>query len=109
MQQNGISKYDRYCPFWKSTGMLKTFMLYYDQAQKALDNGDTTWAKIREASGDEWHALTQMVRNHDCEVASDAERRSSWTRRRMARRRSARVRGRGCAAWSQHSSTRATG
>lgn len=42
--------------------MLKTFMHYYDQAQKALDSGDTTWAKIREASGDEWHALTQMVR-----------------------------------------------
>jgi len=60
LQQNGMSKYDRYCPFYKTNGMLKNFMAYYSSAQKAVESGDTTWAKVRESTNDEWFALTQM-------------------------------------------------
>jgi len=60
LQQNGISEYDRYCPFYKTNGMLRNFMSYYDQALKAVDSGEMTWAKIREATNDEWYALSQM-------------------------------------------------
>lgn len=60
LQQNGMSKYDRYCPFEKTAGMLRNFMIYYNSAQKAVNEADMTWAKIREATNDEWYALSQM-------------------------------------------------
>lgn len=40
--------------------MLRNFMSYYDQALKAVDSGEMTWAKIREATNDEWYALSQV-------------------------------------------------
>ncbi|GAA98128.1 uncharacterized protein L969DRAFT_85943 [Mixia osmundae IAM 14324] len=60
LQQNGMSKYDRYCPFYKSTGMLRNFITYYDAAQKAVESGEMSWSKVREATDHEWHQLTQM-------------------------------------------------
>jgi len=60
LQQNGISEYDRYCPFYKTSGMIRNFMSYYNQAQKAVESGDLTWAKIRDATSDEWNSLSQM-------------------------------------------------
>lgn len=51
--------------------MLQSFMLYYDLAAKALDNGEHTWAKIRESTADEWHALTQMVRRASSALRSE--------------------------------------
>jgi V-type H+-transporting ATPase subunit A len=35
-------------------------MLYYNEAQKAVTSSDLTWAKVREATNDEWYALSQM-------------------------------------------------
>ena len=29
LQQNGYSEYDQFCPFYKTVGMLKNFMLFY--------------------------------------------------------------------------------
>lgn len=46
MQQNGISEYDRYCPFYKTAGMLKNFVSFYDQAQRAVETSDMTFAKV---------------------------------------------------------------
>jgi len=60
LQQNGISEYDRYCPFYKTNGMIRNFMSYYNQALKAVESGDMTWSKVREATNDEWYALSQM-------------------------------------------------
>lgn len=47
LQQNGISEYDRYCPFYKTAGMLKNFVSYFDQSQKAVETSDLTFAKVR--------------------------------------------------------------
>ncbi|KAM0792443.1 H(+)-transporting V1 sector ATPase subunit A [Microbotryomycetes sp. NB124-2] len=60
LQQNGISVYDRYCPFYKTTSMLKCFVTYYENALKAVEDGSTTWSKVREATSDLWYRLTQM-------------------------------------------------
>lgn len=46
LQQNGISEYDRYCPFYKTVGMLSNFILFNDMAQKAIETSDTTFAKV---------------------------------------------------------------
>lgn len=60
LQQNGISEYDRYCPFYKTNGMLRNLIAYYDCAQKAVENGEMTWAKARDATQDQWYALSRM-------------------------------------------------
>merc|ERR1712230_209661 len=60
LQQNGISTYDRYCPFYETNGMLSNLIAYYDAAMKTVENGDITWAKAREATNDQWYALSRM-------------------------------------------------
>lgn len=61
LQQNGISVYDRYCPFYKTTAMLKNLVTYYELAVKAVEGGSSiTWSKAREATNDSWFRLTQM-------------------------------------------------
>ena len=40
--------------------MLRNLIAYYDAAQKAVENGDTTWAKAREATSEQWYALGRM-------------------------------------------------
>ncbi|KAK9386139.1 ATP synthase alpha/beta family, nucleotide-binding domain-containing protein [Lipomyces mesembrius] len=51
LQQNGYSTYDAYCPVWKTAAMMKSFVLYHDEAQKAVASG-SNWNKLREATGD---------------------------------------------------------
>jgi len=60
LQQNGISEYDAFCPFYKTSGMLRNFVTFYDQALKAVANGDITFAKIRDSAGDIIFKLSQM-------------------------------------------------
>ncbi|EGF99100.1 uncharacterized protein MELLADRAFT_45814 [Melampsora larici-populina 98AG31] len=65
LQQNGMSSYDRYCPFYKTNAMLKNLMTYYTQAQKAVESNSTnsktlTWNKVRELTSEEWYRLSQM-------------------------------------------------
>ncbi|PKI82631.1 H(+)-transporting two-sector ATPase [Malassezia vespertilionis] len=61
LQQNGISEYDQYCPFYKTSGMLRNIMGYNDHAQAALaSNPDLTWARIREHTQDALYGLTQQ-------------------------------------------------
>lgn len=59
LQQNGYSEYDQYCPLWKTEYMMKAFMSYHDEAQKAVAQGHS-WAKIREATADIQTALRSM-------------------------------------------------
>ena len=40
--------------------MLRNFIAYYDCATAAVENGETTWAKAKEASQDQWYALSRM-------------------------------------------------
>jgi V-type H+-transporting ATPase subunit A len=60
LQQNGISEYDRYCPFYKTSAMLRNFIAYHEAAVKSLAQGDMTFAKIKEATADQMFKLSQM-------------------------------------------------
>ncbi|RKP14531.1 V-type proton ATPase catalytic subunit A [Piptocephalis cylindrospora] len=62
LQQNGYSNYDRFCPFYKTTWMLRNMMGFYQHALRAIEssNGDVTWAKIRDGMGDIMYKLTSM-------------------------------------------------
>ncbi len=60
LQQNGMSEYDRFCPFYKTSAMLKNFVAFHDAALKAVSTGDVTFAKIRDSAGDLMFKLSQM-------------------------------------------------
>ncbi|KAK4694153.1 V-type H+-transporting ATPase subunit A, partial [Lecanoromycetidae sp. Uapishka_2] len=59
LQQNGYSDYDQFCPLWKTEYMMKAFMGFHDEAQKAVSGG-LSWAKIRENTSDIQHGLRSM-------------------------------------------------
>ncbi|TPX48882.1 H+-transporting two-sector ATPase [Synchytrium endobioticum] len=62
LQQNGYSAYDRYCPFYKTVGMLRNMMGFHEQATHAVEasSGQLTWAKIRESMADVIYKLSSM-------------------------------------------------
>ncbi|CDO74726.1 hypothetical protein BN946_scf184593.g8 [Trametes cinnabarina] len=60
LQQNGMSEYDRFCPFYKTSSMLRNFVAFHDAAQRAVAQGDVTFAKIRDSAGDLMYKLSQM-------------------------------------------------
>jgi vacuolar-type H+-ATPase catalytic subunit A/Vma1 len=68
LQQNGYSDYDQFCPLWKTEYMMKGFMGYHDESQKAVASG-LSWAKVRESTADIQNQLRQMK----FEVPSDEE------------------------------------
>lgn len=57
LQQNGYSTYDQFCPIWKTFDMMRVFMLYHDEAQKAVANG-AIWSKLAEATSDVKHSVS---------------------------------------------------
>ncbi|KIW79689.1 V-type proton ATPase catalytic subunit A [Fonsecaea pedrosoi CBS 271.37] len=59
LQQNGYSDYDQFCPLWKTEYMMKAFMQFHDEAQKAVSSG-LSWAKVREATSEIQHGLRSM-------------------------------------------------
>jgi V-type H+-transporting ATPase subunit A len=60
LQQNGMSEYDRYCPFYKTSAMLRNFVGFHDAAIKAVAQGDLTFAKIKDSAADIMFKLSQM-------------------------------------------------
>ncbi|KAL5340607.1 vacuolar ATP synthase catalytic subunit A [Aspergillus crustosus] len=66
LQQNGYSDYDQFCPLWKTEYMMKAFMGYHDEAQKAIAQGQS-WPKVREATTD----IQTELRNMKFEVPDD--------------------------------------
>lgn len=60
LQQNGMSEYDRFCPFYKTSAMLRNFVAFHDAALKAVSQGDITFARIRDSAGDIMYKLSQM-------------------------------------------------
>ena len=57
LQQNGYTPYDRYCPFYKTVGMLQNIVGFFDLARHAVETtvhseNKITWAIIREQMGD---------------------------------------------------------
>jgi V-type (H+)-ATPase V1 A subunit len=59
LQQNGYSDYDQFCPLWKTEYMMKAFMGFHDESQKAVSGG-LSWAKVRESTGEIQHRLRSM-------------------------------------------------
>ncbi|UYV73973.1 ATP6V1A, partial [Cordylochernes scorpioides] len=64
LQQNGYSPYDRFCPFYKSVGMLRNIMAFYNLAHKAVESTTAstriTWADIKDRMSDIIHQLSSM-------------------------------------------------
>ncbi|RMB88263.1 hypothetical protein DUI87_35375 [Hirundo rustica rustica] len=65
LQQNGYSAYDRFCPFYKTVGMLQNLVTFYDLARAAVEGAGpeeqrVTWASIREGLGDILYRLSAM-------------------------------------------------
>jgi vacuolar-type H+-ATPase catalytic subunit A/Vma1 len=60
LQQNGMSEYDRYCPFYKTSGMLRNFVAFHDAAIKAVTQNDLTFSKIKDSASDIMFKLSQM-------------------------------------------------
>ncbi|VDD88964.1 unnamed protein product [Enterobius vermicularis] len=65
LQQNGYTPYDRFCPFYKTVGMLKNMIAFYDLARHAVEvtaqsENKITWATIRDHMGDLMYQLSSM-------------------------------------------------
>ncbi|KAJ7307535.1 hypothetical protein JRQ81_009560 [Phrynocephalus forsythii] len=65
LQQNGYSSYDRFCPFYKTVGMLQNMITFYELARHAVEataqsEHKVTWAVIRENMGDIMYKLSSM-------------------------------------------------
>ncbi|KAJ2916050.1 hypothetical protein MD484_g4399, partial [Candolleomyces efflorescens] len=60
LQQNGMSEYDRYCPFYKTSAMLRNFVGYHDAAIKAVTQNELTFAKVKDSTSDIMFKLSQM-------------------------------------------------
>lgn len=65
LQQNSYTKYDRYCPFYKTVGMLNNMIGFYNMAQHAVErtsqsDNKITWAIIKEQLAESIHQLTRM-------------------------------------------------
>merc|ERR1712212_1475993 len=65
LQQNGYSSYDRNCPFYKTVGMLKNMISFYDLALYAVESttqseNKITWNVIKEAMGNILYQLSSM-------------------------------------------------
>mmetsp|Transcript_25498 Transcript_25498/g.76868 ORF Transcript_25498/g.76868 Transcript_25498/m.76868 type:complete len:617 (+) Transcript_25498:35-1885(+) len=46
LQQNGMSSYDKFCPFYKTVGMIKNFVYFYDTARHACESTAQSENKI---------------------------------------------------------------
>lgn len=65
LQQNSYTPYDRYCPFYKTVGMLQNIVSFYNLAQRSVENTaqsdhKITWAMIKDQCGDSLHQLSRM-------------------------------------------------
>eukprot|EP00121_Abeoforma_whisleri_P005609 Awhi_evm1s5088 len=65
LQQNGYSSYDKYCPFYKTVGMMRNTCLFYELALRAVESTSQserkiTWAIIQDQLGQHIYALGQL-------------------------------------------------
>ena len=72
LQQNGYSDYDQFCPMWKTEYMMKAFMGFHDESQRAIAQGHN-WAKVRESTG----CIQSELRSMKFEVPSEGEEKMS--------------------------------
>jgi V-type H+-transporting ATPase subunit A len=64
LQQNGFTPYDRFCPFYKTSWMMRNLVTFYNLGQKAVesssDDKKVTWSQIKANMGDLLYKLTSM-------------------------------------------------
>ncbi|KAK0057540.1 V-type proton ATPase catalytic subunit A [Biomphalaria pfeifferi] len=65
LQQNGYTPYDRFCPFYKTVGMMKNIISFYDMARHAVEttaqsDNKVTFAIIKEQMGGIMYKLSNM-------------------------------------------------
>jgi len=64
LQQNGFTSYDRNCPFYKTVGMLRNTIRFYNLAQQAIqksgEENKITFNTIKNNMGDLIYKLTAM-------------------------------------------------
>ncbi|KAI5638226.1 ATP synthase alpha/beta family, nucleotide-binding domain-containing protein [Phthorimaea operculella] len=65
LQQNSYSDYDRFCPFYKTVGMLKNIISFYYKSRRAVEataqlENKITWNCIRESMGSVLYGLSSM-------------------------------------------------
>ncbi|XP_023288381.1 V-type proton ATPase catalytic subunit A-like [Orussus abietinus] len=65
LRQNSYSPYDRFCPFYKTVGMLRNIVSFYELARQAVEStalheNKITWNTILEALGPILHRLSLM-------------------------------------------------
>merc|ERR1711981_1544666 len=81
LQQNGYSPYDKYCPFYKTVGMLRNIVAFYDLARHSVEStsqseNKITWNVIREAMGNILYQLSSMkfkdpVKDGEAKIKAD--------------------------------------
>lgn len=59
------SAYDRFCPFYKTVGMLKNIIAFYDMSRHAVEStaqsdNKVTWNVIRDAMSSVLYTLSSM-------------------------------------------------
>ena len=62
---NSYSPYDRFCPFYKTVGMLRNIIAFYDMARHAVEStaqsdNKITWNVIRDSMGNILYQLSSM-------------------------------------------------
>lgn len=65
LQQNGYTPYDRFCPFYKTVGMMRNMIGFYDLARHAVEStaqsdNKITWSIIRDHMSDLMYQLSSM-------------------------------------------------
>uniref|UniRef100_A0A8D8LQJ3 H(+)-transporting two-sector ATPase n=1 Tax=Cacopsylla melanoneura TaxID=428564 RepID=A0A8D8LQJ3_9HEMI len=65
LQQNSYSPYDRFCPFYKTVGMLRNVIAFYDMSRHAVEStaqseNKITWAVIRDSMSNILYQLSSM-------------------------------------------------
>ncbi|XP_006004953.1 V-type proton ATPase catalytic subunit A-like [Latimeria chalumnae] len=81
LQQNGYSAYDRYCPFYKTVGILQNMIAFYELARHAVEStaqsdNRITWSIIRENMSDIIYKLSSMkfkdpVKDGEAKIRAD--------------------------------------
>merc|ERR1719345_490018 len=65
LQQNGYTPYDKYCPFYKTVGMLRNIVAFYDLARHSVESTSQSETKItlvaiKDGMGDMMYQLSSM-------------------------------------------------
>ncbi|XP_064393969.1 V-type proton ATPase catalytic subunit A-like [Halichondria panicea] len=69
LQQNSYTSHDRYCPFYKTVGMISNIVAFYNMAQQVVEHtsqsdSKITWSIIKDNLGEQITQLTRMKFMH---------------------------------------------